>query len=245
MKRRILAMVMSAIVCCSFIAGCSGNAGKQETINPSESTEVVEDFNTEIKEENEEVQENKEEQEESAVSENDDEESVSRNSLDVLGGVDVDAGLFSVTITLPQDFVSYESQEELDEVVKAKGYKSGTLNSDGSVTLVMTKEQHRELMAAVSETIDEGLADMIESEDYPNITAISANDNYTVFTITTRNEEISLGETMSVLTFYLYGGMYAVFSGEDVDNIHVDFVNEASGEIIDSADSKNLGEDDE
>ena len=242
MKRRILAMVMSAIVCCSVIAGCSGNAGKQETINPSESTEAVEDSNTVLEEESEEVQEI---QEENAASENDAEESVSRDSLDVLADVDVDAGLFSVTITLPQDFVSYESQEELDEVVKAKGYKSGTLNSDGSVTLVMTKEQHRELMAAVSETIDEGLAEMIESEDYPNITAISANDNYTLFTITTRNEEISLGETLSVLTFYLYGGMYAVFSGEDVDNIHVDFVNEASGEIIDSADSKNLGEDDE
>ncbi len=242
MKRRILAMVMSAIVCCSVIAGCSGNAGKQETVKPSEGTEIVEDTNADLKEETEEIQEK---QEENTVSENDDEESVSRNSLDVLGDVDVDAGLFSVTITLPQDFVSYESQEELDEVVKAKGYKSGTLNSDGSVTLVMTKEQHRELMAAVSETIDEGLADMIESEDYPNITAISANDNYTVFTITTRNEEISLGETLSVLTFYLYGGMYAVFSGENVDNIHVDFVNEASGEIIDSADSKNLGEGDE
>ena len=235
-------MVMSAIVCCSVIAGCSGSAGKQEAVKPTESTEAVEDSNPVLEEKTEDVQEI---QEENTVSENDDEESVSRDSLDVLGDVDVNAGLFSVTITLPPDFVSYESQEELDEVVKAKGYKSGTLNSDGSVTLVMTKEQHRELMSAVSETINEGLAEMIESEDYPNITAISANDNYTVFTITTRNEEISLGETLSVLTFYLYGGMYAVFSGENVDNIHVDFVNEASGEIIDSADSKNLGEDDE
>lgn len=50
---------------------------------------------------------------------------------------------------------------------------------------------------------------------------------------------------MSVLTFYLYGRLYAVFGVEDVDNIHVNLVNEASGELINSTDSRNLWEDDE
>ena len=53
--------------------------------------------------------------------------------------------------------------------------------------------------------------------------------------------ELGLSESMSTLIFYMCGGMYASFSGEAVDNIHVDFVNEETGEVIQSADSKNLG----
>lgn len=41
--------------------------------------------------------------------------------------------------------------------------------------------------------------------------------------------------------FYMYGGMYTVFNGTTVDNIHVEFINEATGAIINQADSKDLG----
>ena len=47
---------------------------------------------------------------------------------------------------------------------------------------------------------------------------------------------------VKALSLYMYGGMYAIFSGDEVDNIHVDYVNAASGEIISSADSKDMGE---
>lgn len=41
---------------------------------------------------------------------------------------------------------------------------------------------------------------------------------------------------------YTYGGMYNIFNGTEADNIHIDFVNESSGEVIDTADSKNMGD---
>ena len=44
------------------------------------------------------------------------------------------------------------------------------------------------------------------------------------------------------MAFYMYGGMYNSFNGTEIDNVHVDFINEASGEVIDSFDSKNWGE---
>ncbi|MER2027079.1 MAG: hypothetical protein ABS874_07575 [Lachnospiraceae bacterium] len=49
-------------------------------------------------------------------------------------------------------------------------------------------------------------------------------------------------ESFSVLSFYIYGGMYNSFNGTPADNIHVDFINEASGEVIDSFDSENMGD---
>ena len=48
---------------------------------------------------------------------------------------------------------------------------------------------------------------------------------------------------MSIIVFYMYGGMYAIFNGSDVGNIHVDFVNADSGEIINSADSSDMAAD--
>ena len=94
-------------------------------------------------------------------------------------------------------------------------------------------------MEGLSKTIDEALQEMIGSEDYPNATAAEHNDNYTSFTVTTKSEELGFNESFSVLSFYIYGNS---FNGTPADNIHVDFINEASGEVIDSFDSENMGD---
>ena len=133
---------------------------------------------------------------------------------------------------------------DIDKSVKEKGYKSGTLNSDGSVTYVMNKEQHNELMKGIKESIDNSMAEMIGSENTPNITDVQANDDYTSFTVTTKSTELGLAESFSVMAFYTYGGMYAIFNGETADNIHVDFVNADTGEVISSANSSDMGNSD-
>ena len=150
-------------------------------------------------------------------------------------------------ITIPAETAEYygfnfESQEEADAYAKEQGFKSATLGDDGSVTIVMSKTQHKKTMEGLSKTIDEALQEMIGSEDYPNISAVEHNDNYTSFTVTTKSEELSFNESFSTLAFYIYGGMYNSFNGTPVDNIHVDFINEASGEVIDSFDSENMGD---
>ena len=162
-------------------------------------------------------------------------------------GIDVDKGLLNVEITIPAETAEYygfsfESQEEADAYAKEQGFKSVTLGEDGSVTIVMSKSQHKKTMEGLRTTIDETLQEMIGSEDYPNITAVEHNDNYTSFTVTTKSEELSFNETFSTFAFYIYGGMYNSFNGTPADNIHVDFINEASGEVIDSFDSENMGD---
>lgn len=160
-------------------------------------------------------------------------------------GIDVDKGLLNVEITIPADAAEFygfkfESQEDADAYAKEQGFKSVTLGDDGSVSLVMSKSQHKKLMEELNKTIDEAFQEMIGSEDYPNITAVEHNDNYTEIKVTTESEELSLNESFSTLAFYIYGGMYNAFNGTPVDNIHIDFINEASGEVIDSFDSENM-----
>jgi len=163
-------------------------------------------------------------------------------TLEAIGEVEADKNLFSVELTIPAEFMEGKTQDELDAVAKEKGFKSITLHEDGSATYVMTKAQHEQLMSELTDSINSSLKEMIGSEDYPNITDITANDDFTSFTIATTSSELSLNESFSVLAFYTYAGMYNIFNGTPVENVHVDFVNADSGEIIDTADSSDMNE---
>lgn len=156
------------------------------------------------------------------------------------GAVEVDEGIFNVTLTIPAEFAEGMTQEEIDAAVNEGTYKSATLNEDGSVTIVMSKGQHDDLMKTTADSIEESLQSMVGSEDYPNIVSIEHNEDFTEFTVTTKSESLDLAESFSVLMFYMSGGMYNAFAGNSVDNVHVQFVNEASGAVIEDANSRDM-----
>ena len=159
------------------------------------------------------------------------------DDLDAMGDVEVEKNLSDVKFKVPAEFVGETTQKELDKAAKESGYKSITLNKDGSATYVMTKSQHEELMQEMDKNSNEQLKEMIASEDYPNFTDIKANDNFTSFEITTKSKKLDLSETMSSLVFYMLGGMYNIFNGTEVDNIHLDYINAKTGKVIESYDS--------
>lgn len=165
------------------------------------------------------------------------------SELNAIGDIDVDKNLFDVTITVPADLVGDTTQEELDAKAADSDIHSITLNDDGSATYVMSKSQHKKMMQELANNINSTLSDMVGSEDYPNFTDIKANSDFTNFTVTTTSTELDLTDSISIMGFYMYGGMYAIFNGSDVGNIHVDFVNADSGEIINSADSSDMATD--
>lgn len=226
MERRTFAFLLLLMMVLAICVGCGNKV--QEQVATQTSEEIVESV---IEEKTEEIIESNEEVVENAF-----------EAIEGIADIEVDKDLFDVTITIPKDYIGELTQAELDDTSEEKGYKSATLNSDGSATFVMTKDQHKELLKGVAETIDEALADMVGSDDFPNITSVKANDDYTNFTVTTTSTELSLAESFSVIAYYTYGGMYAIYAGNSVDNIHVDFVNADTGNIIESGDSKDLAD---
>lgn len=150
-------------------------------------------------------------------------------------GLNVEKNLFSVTLTYPASMVDEgTTQDSLNDEIKGiDGIKSATLNEDGSVTYIMTKAYHKQIVDDMAQTIDESMAEMVGSEDYPNFTNVEANEDYTVFTVTTKSKALSLDESLSLLQFYTEGAFYSVVSGNDADSIHVDFINADTGEVID------------
>ncbi len=223
MKRRILAIMMALVLCLNVFSACGSTKGEEAQSDSKTEVETTEETTT-----------NEVDEEESGDDKLED--------IEAIGDVEVDKGIFNVTLTIPQDFVGEMTQEKLDETVKEKGYKSATLNEDGSVTYVMTKAQHKEMMDGIKESIDQSLSEMVGSEDYPNITDITANDDYTSFTITTKNTEPDMAESFAAMAFYMYGGMYGIFAGQEVENVHIEYVNADTGEVISSSDSKDLGD---
>lgn len=152
--------------------------------------------------------------------------------------VGVDEGLINVEITIPAGFIGEQTQEDLTAIANENGYESITLNSDGSATYKMNKLQHKKMMKEMYDGFKQSLNEMIGSEDYPNFTEIEFNENFTDFTIKTKSKELDMNESFSVMAFYMYGGMYNLYSGEEVDNVHVKFVNSDSGETISESNSK-------
>ena len=216
MKRKIISILLSVCLTLSITA-CGGSDAPAAT----DQTTATEETSSETS------------------SESSDEDS---QDLSAIGDIEVDQNLLTVEFTIPADYVEASTQEELDAIAKEKGFKSITLHEDGSATYVMTKAQHKELLSGIAESINTALSEMVGSEDYPNITKIEANDDYTIFTVTTSSTELTFEESFSVLGFYIYGGMYSVFRGVTVDNIRVDFINSETGEIINTANSADLAD---
>lgn len=215
MKKKFIALLM----CTSIIFTGCGSATSASSDNQEEETTNVESEDSSSSEEAEKAEKS--------------------SDLDSLGDIEVDDNLFDVTITIPADYVSSTTQEELDAEVAEIGCKA-TLNDDGSATYVMTKKQHKKLMDDIASNINDSLNEMVGSEDYPNITAVTANSDFTKFTVTTKNTEPDMSESFAVMGLYMFGGLYHIFDGTTVDNIHVDYVNADSGEVISSADSSDM-----
>lgn len=149
------------------------------------------------------------------------------------------SGLFNVALTIPAEYVEVTTQKELNKQAKEGTFKSATLNKDGSVTYVMSKSQHKEMLNTLKDSIADELNKIPNSSDYPNVTKVEANDDYTKFTVTTASTELSFEEQFLSVQLYIYGGMYNAFNNLS-PVISVDYVNADSGATIYSGKSSDI-----
>lgn len=211
--------LLSLLLACSLVLSSCGNT-KQDTSKPQNTTS----------EETTEAETTKAQPESSSESE-------TYGSED--GGIAVDKNLLTVDITLLPASAELFGITDADVGETTAGNKIKK-NSDGSYTITMTKARHKEMMAEIAKSINDGIQEMIDSPDY-RFTDIKPNKDFTNFRITTTGNELNLQEMMTAMLFYIYSAMYNNINGKDVDNVHLEYVNE-NGEVIETADSGNLNE---
>ncbi|MBQ3787044.1 MAG: hypothetical protein II799_07185 [Lachnospiraceae bacterium] len=143
----------------------------------------------------------------------------------------------NLSLTVPPTYVYGATQADLDAVAKEHGYVSVTLNDNGSVTYVLTKEQHEELLSKLKEGIDEKIAYLpSSSKSYKDITSISANDDYTDFVINMDAKSISDKTSMAMLELKLLSTMYNAFNGNGNAAFHAVYYG-SDGQVLADTDS--------
>ena len=160
------------------------------------------------------------------------------DKLESLGQIQTENGLMFVTVTLPADFVGEDISQESIDSNAGETYTSGTLNEDGSVTYKMTKKQHKAMLDATAEQIEAALQELVNNDEYA-FTSIEHNKDFTSFDVTLSTEEVGFTEGFMALGFYMYGGMYALFTGSEADNIAVNYYS-PSGNLISTANSSEM-----
>ena len=247
--KRFIALIL--VICFVFIFSACGTANQsaeKEDVEETQKTENVQTdtAETEPVESTLEPEDNKQDTVEEKESESEDlsQEDVIDDSewdeLEAMGKIESENGLFYFSITMPAEYVDEEiTQESLDQKA-GDTYTSAILNEDGSVTYKMTKKQHRNMLDGFDKAADEAFKELIDNPEYA-FTEITHNKDYTSFDVHLSTEEIGLGESVMALGFYMYGGIYAIYSGTEADNVAVHYYS-PNGELLGTGNSSEMGE---
>lgn len=146
----------------------------------------------------------------------------------------------TVTLVIPTVYENVTTQEEAEKIRTENGYESAVLNEDGSLTIVMSRSQHDEMLDQFRKSVDEGIKEIIQAVEDSTIEKIEYNDDYSVFTVTVSGEELGLSERQAADELVMYGTLYHIYSGNDAEHIQVDYVSSGTGEVIETADSGSL-----
>lgn len=219
--KKVLNTLFAAVLCVS-ICGCSSGTSEEE----NETAEPV----AETEEEHEE--------EETVTQEEELIDDPAWETLSSLGKVETENGLFFVTVTLPADLAGEGITQEAIDAAAGETYTSGKLNEDGSVTYKMTKRQHKNMLDTLAAGMDETLKEMCESDEYA-FAEITHNDDFTSFDVKLTTQELGLSESFMVMAFYMYGGMYSIFTGKQSD-VTVNFYS-SDGQLIETGNSADFG----
>lgn len=148
----------------------------------------------------------------------------------------------NIKINIPDKyFLEKVTQESLNEEI-GDDIISATLGNDGSVTYVMTPKGHEDMKKKTEAEIEDSLSEMITSGDYPTFKEIEHNSDFTEFTVKVAADDIGMADALSAIGFIMLGEKYAAYSGEEVENVSIQYVNATSGDLIQQVDSKDLGE---
>ena len=149
--------------------------------------------------------------------------------------VEVDKGLFSVTLTLPASMFEGQNIDQVITDAQKKGIKA-TKNADGSVTYKMSKAQHKEMVQEMKKSVIETINDTKSGKDYSSIKDITYNDDFSEFTlIVNKSDYENSMDGFAVLGLGMSGMMYQLFNGVKPEDykVTIDVKDEATQKVFD------------
>ncbi|WP_353815624.1 hypothetical protein [Agromyces sp. SYSU T00266] len=152
------------------------------------------------------------------------------------GAIEVDEDLATVDVRIARSLVDPDDSLTDDEIISAAAENGMTAVVDGdTVTYTMTKPQRDEMLADMRSSARE-VVDGIVADDSNSITAVEFDEAMTQFSVSVDAARYSPLESLLVIGFYLQGALYQQFAGASADEVDVvvDFVDDATGEVLES-----------
>ncbi len=166
---------------------------------------------------------------------------IAENGVDVEeedNGIEVERGLFDVSVTIPPGMVTADETENLKEETKEPEDVKIIENEDGSLTYKMSRAIHNKMMTEIRKDINSYVEEVLESTDFPTVKDIECDDSLTSVTITVTNEEEfkSGFDGFIIFGIGLQAMFYQAFDGVDSDNLNVviDVKDQETGDIFDT-----------
>ncbi len=131
---------------------------------------------------------------------------------------DVALGDDEVTITLPSYYYD-DASSAVAEAQNEEGVESVTINEDGSITYVYTREYYDNMMAETRSAIDESFQELLISEEYPTIVSVDYDKDTlsdVVVTVTSQEEfESSTEDSYAIYAIEFTLVVYAMLLPDD------------------------------
>lgn len=171
-----------------------------------------------------------------ACSDNNDQSQDTEESTNEESGIEVDKGLLNVEITLPASLVGEEGMEDFEASMKETVDSDITLNDDGSVTVKMSKSDHKKMLEELKEEFVASVDSIIEDESFVTIQDITYNKDLTNIQMIVSDQESFENSFDGFATLSLGIGslFYQAFDGKDLtkDIITIEIVDQSTNETI-------------
>ena len=146
-------------------------------------------------------------------------------------------------INIPNALVGNEITEENAVLVTEADKETNGDAPDNTSTYAISGEERTNIVNGLSQDVIDGINNILSNkEQYSNIVSITPNEDCTEFTISVKNGEINIYESMLIMSFYTMGDKYQIYNGVPQDEVNtiVRYVNDSTGEVIVESDSTQM-----
>lgn len=144
--------------------------------------------------------------------------------------------ILGADITIPSTLIG-------DELSLADTEIAVTDNGDGTVTCSLNGEELTNVLNQITLHMADSIQTILEDNDYyPDITAITASNDCKCFTISLKDGQMNIYESMLVMSFYTIGNRYQIYNGVPIEEAvtTVVYINDANGSVISESDSTSM-----
>ncbi|KJL38376.1 hypothetical protein JOD63_002951 [Microbacterium terrae] len=158
--------------------------------------------------------------------------------------IEVEEDLVTVDVRIARSLLD-QNGSLTDEEIVAGAQENGiaAVVEGDTVVYTMTKPQRDEMLAQMRSSAQDA-ADELIADDTNSVTGVQFNDAMTSVKVSVDAAKYGALESFLALGFYIQGALYQQFNGvapDDIDVI-VEFVDEATGEVLDTGSYQEMRE---